>query len=103
MRGLPERSFSLQGWQFSVCSRCTGLFAGLPHGLLLGSALPRLCTLPPWLVLVGVLPMFIDWLGTWAGFWSPNQLVRMTSGLFAATLPLAIIAANIKTISGATS
>ena len=41
-----ERSFSLAGAPLPVCARCTGLYAGVPFGILAGLALRRPGTSP---------------------------------------------------------
>ena len=78
------RSIFLGTVQAGVCSRCFGIYLGLPVGLLLGHLRPALARVPRSAVLASLVPMAIDWLGTATGQWSPCQVVRLGTGLMAA-------------------
>lgn len=50
---IEERSFSVAGWQFPLCARCTGMFLGALLGLVFQAVRPnRLAGLPPRRVLL---------------------------------------------------
>ncbi len=80
---IPERSFHLANHPFAVCSRCTGLYAGLAFATL---AYPLVRSLkqtdPPriiWLILATV-PLAIDFLLGYFAIWQNNHFSRFTTG-----------------------
>lgn len=84
-----ERSFSIDGRQFHVCARCTGLIVGLPLSLLL----------IPWrghLPLIGlacVVALVVDGGTQWLGWRTSNNTLRFVTGVSAsATLLPALLA-----------
>ncbi|MFR5190705.1 MAG: DUF2085 domain-containing protein, partial [Clostridia bacterium] len=54
-----DRSFHIKGWQFPICSRCTGILIGQIIGILL-YGIGRI-RVPFWLDFVFLSIMFIDW------------------------------------------
>jgi uncharacterized membrane protein len=80
---LPERSYFIDGHQFAVCSRCTGIYAGFALTLLLyplirslkNPIMPR----PSWLLLAA-LPLAIDFAVNFAGFWQNTHTSRLLTG-----------------------
>ena len=73
---LGERSFFLRGRQFHVCSRCTGLIAGLPASIALVPLSYVFCWLfPPFL-----LTLLLDGLTQFAGWRESNNSLRFASG-----------------------
>ncbi len=54
---LPERSFFLKGYQFPVCSRCTGAFVGY----LVGAVLYVFYRINIIVCIIFCLIMFVDW------------------------------------------
>ena len=81
---LPERSYFLGGYQFAVCSRCTGLYAGFAFTLLLYPLIRSLktTTMPPrFVLLLAALPMAIDFSVTFFGFWENTHTSRLLTGL----------------------
>jgi uncharacterized membrane protein len=80
---LPERSYFIDGHQFAVCSRCTGIYAGFAFTLLvypLLRSLKRLDTPPrSWLVLAA-LPLIIDVSVNFFGFWTNTHTSRLLTG-----------------------
>lgn len=80
---LPERSYFIDGHQFAVCSRCTGLYAGFAFTLLLYPLIRPLKNLvtPPrsWLVLAAV-PLAIDFSVNLFGFWQNTHTSRLLTG-----------------------
>jgi uncharacterized membrane protein len=80
---IPDRSFHLGEYQFAVCSRCTGLYAGfavaalsypLVRSLKSADTPPRL-----WLILAAV-PLAIDFALGYFSIWENNHLSRFTTG-----------------------
>jgi uncharacterized membrane protein len=80
---IPERSFHFHGSKFAVCSRCTGIYAGLALATLaypLARSLRR--TEPPrlvWLFLAAT-PLAIDWSLGYFSIWQNNHVSRFTTG-----------------------
>jgi uncharacterized membrane protein len=80
---IPERSFHLYGNKFAVCSRCTGIYAGLALATLaypLARSLKR--TEPPrlvWLFLAAA-PLAIDWSLGYFSIWQNNHVSRFATG-----------------------
>ena len=82
---LPERSYFIDGHQFAVCSRCTGIYAGFAFTLLLyplirslkNPVMPR----PSWLLLAA-LPLAIDVAVNFSGFWQNTHTSRLLTGAF---------------------
>ena len=80
---IPERSFHLAGYQFAVCSRCTGIYSGLALATLTyplvrslkQTETPRLI----WLFLAAV-PLFIDWSLGYFSIWQNNHASRFATG-----------------------
>lgn len=80
---ISERSFHVDGNQFAVCSRCTGLYAGFAFAAL---AYPlarsvKWADMPPliWL-LVAAIPMGIDFMLGHFEIWPNTHLSRFSSG-----------------------
>ena len=80
---LPDRSFHLAGQKFAVCSRCTGIYAGLVLAVLVypltrplkQTQTPRLL----WLF-VAAAPLAIDWSLGYFSIWQNNHVSRFSSG-----------------------
>jgi uncharacterized membrane protein len=81
---IPERSYFIAGHKLAVCSRCTGLYAGFVLTLLLYPLLRPLRSTdwppPVWLVL-GAMPMAIDFGLTFLGIWENTHTSRLLTGL----------------------
>ena len=80
---IPDRSFHLYGNQFAVCSRCTGIYAGIGLATLaypLTRSLKRTDT-PRliWLFLAAV-PLAIDWSLGYFSIWANNHVSRFATG-----------------------
>lgn len=72
-----DRSFSIDGRQFGVCARCTGLIAGgavSPAALLVGSSLP-------WVALLAVAALALDGLTQRAGWRESTNALRLATGV----------------------
>lgn len=79
----PDRSYFVAGYQFAVCSRCTGLYAGFAFTLLLYPLIRSLktTTMPPRiLLLLAALPLAIDFSVTFFGFWENTHTSRLLTG-----------------------
>jgi uncharacterized membrane protein len=80
---IPERSFHLYGNKFAVCSRCTGIYAGLALAALaypLARSLKQ--TETPnliWLFLAAA-PLAIDWSLGYFSIWQNNHVSRFATG-----------------------
>jgi uncharacterized membrane protein len=80
---LPERSFFVEGRQFHVCARCTGLIVGLPVSILL---IPLRDSLPFVFALFGIL-LIADGLTQFVRWRTSNNQLRFITGFgTAATL-----------------
>lgn len=55
---MEERSFKIKGYQFPVCSRCTGILTGQIIGIIIYLAKSRV---PLFISIIFLLIMFIDW------------------------------------------
>ena len=81
---LPERSYFIFGHKLTVCSRCTGLYAGFALTLLLYPLVRPLRSVdwppPVWLVL-SVVPMTIDFGLTFLGIWENTHTSRLLTGM----------------------
>ena len=81
---IPERSFHLFGYQFAVCSRCFGVYAGLMLGILtyrLWRPVDSVEPLPRFWLFLSMVPIGIDWsLGVF-GIWKNTHFTRFVTGL----------------------
>lgn len=55
---MEERSFKIKGYQFPVCSRCTGILTGQIIGIIIYLLKFRV---PLYISIIFLLIMFIDW------------------------------------------
>ena len=85
---IPERSFHLFGYQFAVCSRCFGVYAGLLLGILtyrLSRPVDSIEPLPRFWLFLSMVPIGIDWsLGVF-GIWENTHFTRFVTGLILGT------------------
>jgi uncharacterized membrane protein len=76
---IPSRSFHLEGHQFGVCSRCTGLYAGFAVATLiypLARSLQRTDTPPRRWLILATLPLLIDFSLGYFSIWQNTHLSR---------------------------
>ncbi len=78
----PDRVFTIFGWPFAVCHRCTGIYFGFFLG-----ALPRLRRTFPspgirrtW-ILAALVPLAFDALAPYCGIWANTLESRFLTGL----------------------
>jgi uncharacterized membrane protein len=80
---LRERSYFIDGHQFAVCARCTGIYGGFTLLLLLYPLISSLknTETPPrsWLILATV-PLVIDVGVNFFGFWQNTHTSRLLTG-----------------------
>jgi uncharacterized membrane protein len=88
---IPERSFHLAGFQYPVCARCLGIYAGaaavasihLLGVLVVDSAQWRM--LSPWaarrVFLVSAVPTLLTVGFEWIGVWPGTNVVRAVAGV----------------------
>lgn len=93
---MPERSLDLDGHQFAVCSRCTGIYAGFAFGVVLYPLVRSLRRrdAPPliWLCAV-VLPITIDFALGFFGIWENTHVSRFATGaLFGVVAAIFVVA-----------
>jgi uncharacterized membrane protein len=101
---IPERSLHLNGHQFGVCSRCTGLYTGFAVAALiypLARSLKR--TDAPsrlWLILAAV-PLAIDLALTYFGIWPNTHLSRFLTGALLSSVAVFYIMPGLVELSSA--
>ena len=83
---IPSHSFSINGVQMAVCSRCIGIYGALWLGtmifpLIASKFLPSLAFRRHMLVASMVI-IIIDVLGCLAGLWTDTNISRLITGLF---------------------
>ena len=80
----PERSFFVLGYQFSVCSRCFGVYFGLLAGIATYPLWRKVDDVQPlpriWLFL-SLVPIGIDWLLGVLDIWENTYASRFITGL----------------------
>lgn len=82
---LPERSYFIDGHQFAVCSRCTGIYGGFALVVLLYPLIRSLknpVTPPPTWLLFAAIPLAIDFSVNFFGFWQNTHTSRLLTGGF---------------------
>jgi len=101
---IPERSFHLSGYQFGVCSRCTGLYTGFAVAALIypfARSLKRTNTpARVWLILAA-LPLGIDLALTYFGIWSNTHLSRFLTGALLSSVAVFFILPGLVELSSA--
>lgn len=83
---IPARSFSINGVQMAVCSRCIGIYGSLWIGsMILPLAgrffLPSL-SFRKLLLVASMVIIIIDVIGCLAGLWTDTNITRLITGLF---------------------
>jgi uncharacterized membrane protein len=79
---IPERSFLISGYAFAVCHRCSGIYLGMFLGTFLGNRTIRNCIKARRVLLpCAIVPISLDALASFAGFWTGFALIRFSTGL----------------------
>lgn len=86
---MAERSFFPSGVQNPVCARCTGIEAGVVFGILFLWLAGRKNGNRPFslgqilLAAFSFVPMAVDGVGSYLGFWESNNFLRVVTGAMA--------------------
>jgi len=81
---LPYRSFSLEGHQLAVCSRCFGVYFGLFFGFLaypLWRPIGEIEPLPRIWLILALIPIGVDWSLGFFRIWENTFTSRFVTGL----------------------
>jgi uncharacterized membrane protein len=88
---IPERSFHLAGFQFPVCARCLGIYAGAAAAasihvfgiLATGSARWRVLSRQAarWVFVIAALPTLVTVGLEWTSVWTGTNIVRSIAGV----------------------
>lgn len=82
-----DRSFSIRGWQFPICSRCTGILTGQIIGIILYLLSIRI---PIYIDLMFLLIMFFDWYIQFKNIKESTNLRRFVTGNLAGIAQMSI-------------
>ncbi|MCC2174550.1 DUF2085 domain-containing protein [Oscillospiraceae bacterium CLA-AA-H269] len=74
----PDRSFFINGHQFPVCARCTGVLIGQCSALILY----RILSLPAVILVSFCAVMFLDWLLQYLDILESTNWRRLITGTF---------------------
>ena len=105
---MAERSLYFDGMQMPLCARCTGIYTGAFFAFCFFFLKKRMGNGKPFslaqAILTGcaVLPIGIDGIGSYLGFWESSQLMRLFSGsLVGAVVPgFLLMAVNVEPKKG---
>jgi uncharacterized membrane protein len=101
---IPERSFHLEGHQFGVCARCTGLYAGFAVAALiypLARSLQSTDTPAPRWLLLATLPLVMDFALGYFSIWQNTQLSRFLTGALLSSVAVFYIMPGLIDLSSA--
>ena len=84
-----DRSFNIKGWQFPICSRCTGILTGQVIGIIL-----YLCNkkIPFYIDLIFLTIMFCDWFIQFKNIKESTNIRRFITGNLAGIAQMSILA-----------
>ena len=98
----PDRSYFIDGHEFGVCSRCTGIYFGFALTLLAYPLLRslRTTTTPArkWLLLAA-LPLVVDFSLTFFGLWENTHTSRLVTGLLLGSVAVFYVMPGIADLS----
>ena len=83
---MAERSFIFHGLQMPLCARCTGIYTGVFFAFCFFYLKKRMNAGTPFSLLQAILtglvilPVGIDGVGSYLGFWESSQLMRVLTG-----------------------
>lgn len=83
-----DRSFFIKGWQFPICSRCTGILTGQILGIILYLFFVRI---PLWVDLLFLFIMFLDWFIQYKEIKESTNLRRFITGNLAGIAQISIL------------
>jgi uncharacterized membrane protein len=93
---IPSRSFSLYGYPFAVCHRCSGIYLGLFIGsFFLYQQIHRHPKARRIWIIAASLPLISDALLQYAGLWSGNAYSRFSTGLLFGVMLSSILSRGI--------
>lgn len=72
-----DRSFKIKGWQFPICSRCTGILTGQAIGIIIYLLGQRI---PIYIDFLFLLIMFLDWFIQFKNIRESTNLRRFITG-----------------------
>lgn len=82
-----DRSFKFRGWQFPVCSRCTGILIGQ----VLGGLIYLFIVIPFYLDFTFLGIMFLDWYIQYKNIKESTNLRRFITGCLAGIAQISIL------------
>ena len=83
-----DRSFHMKGWQFPICSRCTGILVGQLIGLFLYLCGVYVSYL---LAFCFLFVMFVDWWIQYKGILESTNVRRLVTGILAGVAQMSIL------------
>lgn len=84
-----DRSFKIKGWQFPICSRCTGILTGQIIGLIL--YIIANIKIPIYIDLIFFMIMFLDWLIQYKEIKESSNFRRWITGNLAGIAQISVI------------
>ena len=82
-----DRSFKIKGWQFPICSRCTGILVGQLLGILIYIFKFRI---PIYISCIFLFIMFLDWYIQYKKIKESTNIRRFITGTLAGVAQVAI-------------
>ncbi len=82
-----DRSFKIKGWQFPICSRCTGILVGQLLGILIYIFQFRI---PIYISCIFLFIMFLDWYIQYKKIKESTNIRRFITGTLAGVAQVAI-------------
>ena len=83
-----DRSFKIKGWQFPICSRCTGILTGQIIGIIVYLLKYRI---PIYIDFIFLLIMFLDWFIQFKNIKESTNLRRFITGNLAGIAQMSIL------------
>ena len=83
-----DRSFKIKGWQFPICSRCTGILTGQIIGIIIYLLKYRI---PFYIDFLFLLIMFLDWFIQFKNIKQSTNLRRVITGNLAGIAQMSIL------------
>ncbi len=87
-----DRSFHIKGWQFPICSRCTGILVGQLLGIVIYIFQFRI---PIYISCIFLLIMFLDWYIQYKKIRESTNIRRFITGTLAGVAQVAIFIESI--------